>query len=262
MRRYVRIYMEFIRNTLIRDMEFRLNFFVWGIAMIVEMGIHLLFFHNIYGNIDDIAGYGKYEWFFYLGLVQVILAVFMVFVFPNLAGLPWLINGGELDYLLLKPVSSQFYISLRNANFGYMINIPEGIILMVYGGNHGEIHISLQSAAGAAIYSIVGILILYSILFNLSILSVWMKKADFASTLFFNLWSFMRYPSDVYGNIMRIVFTYLLPVLLVCAVPMEILLKKVSITTLLITMLIGFIWFTGTILLWRIAVKHYSSASS
>ena len=72
----------------------------------------------------------------------------------------------------------------------------------------------------------------------------------------------MRYPSDVYGNIMRIVFTYLLPVLLVCAVPMEILLKKVSITTLLITMFIGFIWFTGTILLWRTAVKHYSSASS
>ena len=44
MKRYVRIYMGFLRNTLIRDMEFRLNFFVWGIAMIVEMGIHLLFF--------------------------------------------------------------------------------------------------------------------------------------------------------------------------------------------------------------------------
>lgn len=258
----MKIYMGFIRNNLIRDMEFRLNFFVWGIAMTVEMGIHLLFFHNIYGNIGDIAGYGKYEWFFYLGFVQLVLAVFMVFVFPNLAGLPWLINGGELDYLLLKPVSSQFYISLRNANFGYAINVPAGIILMIYGGIHLKIDISVWRVAGVLLYSIVGILILYSILFNLSILSVWMKKADFASTLFFNLWSFMRYPSDVYGNVMRIVFTYLFPVLLVCMVPMEILLKKVSIITLGITMLIGLIWFTGTILLWKVAVKHYSSASS
>lgn len=239
-----------------------MNFFVWGIAMTVEMGIHLLFFHNIYGNIDNIAGYSKYEWFFYLGLVQMILAIFMVFVFPNLAGLPWLINGGELDYLLIKPVCSQFYISLRNANFGYMINVPAGIILMIYGGNHAKIDISLQSVTGAALYSIVGILILYSILFDLSILSVWLKKADFASTLFFNLWSFLRCPSDVYGNAMRIVFTYVLPVLLVCTVPMEILRKKAGVVTLCITMFIGFMWFMGTILLWKIAVKYYFSASS
>ncbi|MDE6601978.1 MAG: ABC-2 family transporter protein [Lachnospiraceae bacterium] len=262
MRRYVKIYMGFIRNTLIRDMEFRLNFFVWGIAMTVEMGIHLLFFHNIYGNIDDIAGYDKYEWFFYLGLVQLMLAVFMVFVFPNLVSLPWLINGGELDYLLLKPVNSQFYISLRNANFGYMVNVPAGIILMIYGSIHMKIDISVWSAASVLLYSSVGILILYAILFNLSILSVWLKKADFASTLFFNLWSFMRYPSDVYGKVMRIVFTYLLPVLLICTVPMEIILKKVEGITLLIMLFSCFIWFMGSILLWKIAVKHYSSASS
>lgn len=262
MKRYVRIYKGFIRNTLIRDMEFRLNFFIWGMAMTVELGINLLFFNNIYGNIDDIAGYGKYEWFFYLGLVQLILAAFMVFLFPNLAGLPWLINGGELDYLLLKPVNSQFFISLRGANFGYVINAVVGTVLMIYGGVNAGIDINIRSVAGAVFYSLVGTLILYSILFNISILSVWLKKADFASTLFFNLWSFMRYPSAVYGNMMRVVFTYILPILLVCTAPVEILLKKVSATTLVATLLICFVWFGGSILLWRVAVKHYSSASS
>ena len=48
MRRYMRIYGIFIKNTLIREMEFRLNFFIWGFAMLVEFGIHFLFFHNLH----------------------------------------------------------------------------------------------------------------------------------------------------------------------------------------------------------------------
>lgn len=262
MRRYLRIYIRFIKNTIIREMEFRLNFFIWGMAMLVELGINLLFFNNLYGNIDNIAGWDKYELFFYIGFVQLLLAGFMVFIFPNLVALPWLINSGELDYLLLKPINSQFLISLRNVNFGYLINIVAGIVLMLYGGMRVKFDIGPLAVINSLFYSFIGTLILYSIFFNFSILSIWIKRAEFASTLFFSLWSFMRNPSTIYGNFIRCVFTYVFPILLVCTVPVEILLKKINYKMLLSTLIISILWFGGSIVLWRSAVKHYSSASA
>ena len=165
----MRIYGIFIKNTLIREMEFRLNFFIWGFAMLVEFGIHFLFFHNLYGSVEEIAGWNRYEWLFYLGFVQLMLAVFMVFLFPNLVALPWRINSGELDYFLLKPVNTQFLVSLGNMNFGYLVNIAAGMILMGYGSAGLQLQIDIQEAAGALFFALTGTLILYSIFFNVSI---------------------------------------------------------------------------------------------
>lgn len=258
----MRIYGIFIKNTLIREMEFRLNFFIWGVAMLVEFGIHFLFFHNLYGSVEEIAGWNRYEWLFYLGFVQLMLAVFMVFLFPNLVALPWRINSGELDYFLLKPVNTQFLVSLGNMNFGYLVNIAAGMILMGYGSAGLQLQIDIQEAAGALFFALTGTLILYSIFFNVSILAIWLKKADFASALFFNLWSFMRQPSSVYGDIAGIFLTYFFPVLLICTPSAEILLGRARPATLSLAFLIGLVWFGGSILLWKRAVRRYSSAGS
>lgn len=258
----MRIYGIFIKNTLIRDMEFRMNFFMWGFAMLVEFGIHFLFFHNLYGNVEEIAGWNRYEWLFYLGFVQMILAVFMVFLFPNLVALPWKINSGELDYLLLKPVNTQFLVSLGNMNFGYLVNIVAGGILVSYGSSRLHLRIDIQVAAGTLFFAFTGTLILYSIFFNFSIMAIWLKKADFASSLFFNLWSFMRQPSSVYGDIPGLFLTYFLPVLLICTPSAEILLGRAGLTSLSFAFLISLAWFCGSVLLWKKAVKRYSSSGS
>lgn len=262
MKRYFRIYKCFIRNVFVRETEFRLNFFIWGIAMMVELCIHVVFFDNLYGSIDDIAGWSKYEWFFYMGFVQIILTLFMIFLFPNLVGLPGIINGGGLDYFLLKPINTQFFISLKNANFGYAVNMVTAVILLAYGGAHIDISINGLMVIGAAVYAIVGIMILYSLFFILSMTAIWTKRADFASNLFFQLWSLMRNPSSVYGRIARFIFSYIFPVILVCSTPVEVLLKKANFQTLFATAVVGAFWFWASAAVWKIAVRHYTSASS
>ena len=81
---YLKVYRTCIKLKIIREMTFRLNFFIWGLAMLVEYLITVTFFNAIYANMTHIAGWNKYEWYFYLGFVQILLAVFMIFLFPNL----------------------------------------------------------------------------------------------------------------------------------------------------------------------------------
>lgn len=262
LKRYLRVYRTCLRIGLIREMEFRLNFFVWGLAMLVEYLIIWLFFYTIYENVNAIAGWSKYEWYFYLGYVQVLLTLFMTFLFPNLVALPWKINSGDLDFYLLKPINIQFLVSLNSMNFGYVVNFIPGFILMSYGFRNKMITMSITQIVGIIIFSIIGILILYSIFLLTVTISIWTKRANFASDLFFQLWSFLRNPAFVYSKIFRIFFSYVLPILLVGTVPVRIFLGRSDNFMMVSAVVLGGSWFIGSSFFWRKAIQSYTSASS
>lgn len=260
--KYLKIYRTCLKNALIREMEYRLNFIMWGLVMFVEYGTIVVFFDTIYANVDQVAGWTKYEFFFYLGFVQIILTAFMIFIFPNLIGLPWKISGGELDFLLLKPVNTQFMISLKDVNYGNYASIIAGLILISYSLYNIKIKITFFCLFGTVVYPIFGTMILYSIFLIMDTVSIWTKRSDFASNLYFNLWAFMRNPSSVYGNITRIILTYVFPVILICTTPVEVFLDKGTMETQILTILIGTGWFLGSIAFWRLSIKSYTSAGS
>lgn len=262
LKRYLKVYRTCLRNALIREMEFRLNFFIWGLAMLVEYLIVFYFFYTIYQDVSSISGWNKYEWYFYLGFVQILLTFFMTFIFPNLVALPWQINGGELDFHLLKPINVQFMVSLRRVNLGYVVNFVAGFALAGYGLSHISISMSWLQILGTVIYGLVGIIILYSIFMVCVTISIWTKRANFASDFFFQLWNFMRNPASIYSQILRIFFSYIVPVLLIATVPAGIFLGKMTVKNLLVTVVVGLVWFFGSKFFWERAIRSYTSASS
>lgn len=260
--RYLRVYRTCLKNALIREMEFRLNFFIWGLAMLVEYVIIITFFNYIYGSVQEIGGYTKDQFYFYLGFVQLSLTVFMIFVFPNTVSIPWRINSGEMDFLLLKPISSQFMLSLKNVNFGYIVNVVAGIVLAVYGITGADMHFSAMQIIGCLFYFILGTVLLYSVMFTITILAIWTGRSDFASELFFNMWSILRNPASIYGNVVRVIISYILPVLLIVSTPVDVLFGKANLLQAGITLLISVGWFALSVLVWKRCIRNYTSASS
>lgn len=260
--RYIKVYRTCLKNSLVREMEFRLNFYIWGLAMLMEYSVVLLFFNGIYAAVDSIGGWTKYEYYFYLGFMQILLTAFMIFIFPNVCSLPYKINSGEMDFILLKPISSQFMVSLKNINYGYIVNIFAGFALIAYGLADAAVNISLVTIIAALVYSVIGTAILYSIFFVLSTVAIWTKRAGFASDIFFNLWEFMRLPGSVYGYLSRVIFTYIFPILLICSVPVDVFLNRSDAETMITAAIIAVIWFAASILFWNRSIKSYTSASS
>ena len=61
MRRYIEIYSIMMRNSLIREMSFKANFLLWMVVEILWFCGQIVFFSIIFGNVDHIGDWTKWE---------------------------------------------------------------------------------------------------------------------------------------------------------------------------------------------------------
>src|SRR5437762_5383371 len=100
MRRYIEIYSIMLRNSLIRDMSFKANFLLWMAVEILWFCGQIVFFSIIFGNVDHIGDWTKWEVVLLIGTHQIIAQLFQAFFFVNVANIPELVRTGRLDSLL------------------------------------------------------------------------------------------------------------------------------------------------------------------
>ena len=95
MRRYLEIYSIMLRNSLIREMSFKANFILWMIVEVLWFCGQILFFSIIFGQVNQIGDWTKWEVVLLVGTHQIIAQLFQAFFFVNVA------NGPELACQLL-----------------------------------------------------------------------------------------------------------------------------------------------------------------
>src|SRR5207244_7259565 len=110
MRRYIEIYSIMLRISLIRDLSFKANFLLWMLVEILWFCGQIVFFSIIFGNVDHIGDWTKWEVVLLVGTHQIIAQLFQAFFFVNLANIPELVRTGKLDWLLVLPFESQFVL--------------------------------------------------------------------------------------------------------------------------------------------------------
>src|SRR5213082_1132082 len=131
MRRYIEIYSIMLRNSLIREMSFKANFLVWMVVEILWFCGQIVFFSIIFGNVDHIGDWTKWEVVLLIGTHQIIAQLFQAFFFVNVANIPELVRTGKLDSLLVLPVDSQFAVSTKQFSLDSVINALLGAIVVV-----------------------------------------------------------------------------------------------------------------------------------
>jgi len=97
MRRYIEIYSIMLRNSLIREMSFKANFLLWMIVEILWFCGQIVFFSIIFGQVDRIGDWTKWEVVLLVGTHQMIAQLFQAFFFVNVANIPELVRTGRLD---------------------------------------------------------------------------------------------------------------------------------------------------------------------
>src|SRR5258708_19591341 len=122
MRRYIEIYSIMLRNSLIRDLSFKANFLLWMVVEILWFCGQIVFFSIIFGNVDHIGDWTKWEVVLLVGTHQIIAQLFQAFFFVNVANIPELVRTGKLDSLLVLPIDSQFAVSTKQFGLYTVIN--------------------------------------------------------------------------------------------------------------------------------------------
>ncbi|HEY1601773.1 MAG TPA: ABC-2 family transporter protein [Pirellulales bacterium] len=269
---YLRVFATFARNSLVRDMTFRVNFIIDCVASLSWVSIQLAFYLLIFEFAPSIGldgGWGKNEFLVFLATTLFANSLVGAFFMPNLSEFSELIRTGNLDFALLKPIDTQFLISFSRIEWSTLSNFIFALVLMVVALLRFDVPPHPVQFLLYPVYLLCGVGMLYSLMIALSSLSVWLGRNQNLYDFWFYITNFSRYPMEIYegtvGTPLRQVFTFLIPILVVVNVPARILAQPLSAQNwplaafaLLVTVasLVGSRW----LFLW--ALKSYRSASS
>src|SRR6266852_9532606 len=130
MRRYIDIYSIMLRNSLIREMSFKANFVLWMLVEVLWFVGQIVFFSIIFGQVDRIGDWTKWEVVLLVGTHQIIAQLFQAFFFVNVANIPELVRTGKLDSLLVLPMDSQFAVSTKQFGLDSVVNALVGAVVV------------------------------------------------------------------------------------------------------------------------------------
>ena len=232
---YFRVLAIFARNSLIRDMTFRSNFLINTISsmswVFMNLGFYLLIFSHT-PMIGEGTGWGKYQFFLFLSTTLVINSLVQTLFMQNAHEFSELIRTGTLDFALLKPIDTQFLISLQRIEWSSLGNLVLGILLMVYSLAKVDYHPGPIQIVLYLIYVVCGVAILYSLMISMAASAVWLGRNQTLYNFWFYITNFSRYPMEIYqgtfGTPLRWFFTFIIPVLVVVNVPARLLVRPLD----------------------------------
>jgi ABC-2 type transport system permease protein len=264
MRRYAEIYWLMIRNSLIREMSFKANFTLWMVVEFLWFVGQIIFFEVLYAHVDSIGGWSKWECVLLVGTHQITAQLFQAFFYVNLAELPELIRTGRLDLMLLLPVDAQFAVSTRRFGFDNVVNALVGVVIV--GVSLFQLGVMPQAHQFALFAGAIalGIVIHYAVLFFLSTVAFWIVRAQGLIYGYYNVFNIARYPDTVFHGLFKVIFSFLVPVIIVANVPARTLARAFESPWLGLVQLLGAALFVALAsrAFWTFALRRYSSASS
>lgn len=142
-KRYVKLYFCFLRNCLVREMEFRANFIIGMIGNLIQLAFTLIFFGVVYYNVKTIAGWNVFETMFLLATNHLINSLYSALLGGNVTAISSHVETGSLDFILTKPVNHQFLVSTRHIDMGGFTNALLSFPIFWYSLNHLNVVLTL-----------------------------------------------------------------------------------------------------------------------
>lgn len=262
MLRYLRLYLYFLRFSFSRALEFRVDFYFRVVMDIAFYAVNLAFFAILYLHTDLLGGWDLDQALIFVSGVFVIDAVHMTVFSNNMWWLPIFINRGDLDYYLVRPVSSLYFLSLRDfaANSFLNLLIALGVLLWAILRYPGELE---PANVGAyALLLALGSLLNYTLYMFFIIPAFWMHNTTGVVELFYALEKFAERPDQIYRGWVRRLLVSILPLALIISVPTHALFEGLTPIRLLHILLVGAAAFLAMLLFWSRGLRAYASASS
>ncbi len=174
LRRYFRVLKLFWQVAIAAELEYRINFIVAVISSIGGLAGSLFGLFLFYRTGYTFDGWSWNEALVVLGLFTLLQGVSATFLVPNLNKIVGYVQEGTLDFVLLKPISSQFWLSAHTVSPWGLPDLIFGIIIVFYAG----VQLELSPLAYLALVPplVLGVISLYSLWFILGATSIWFVK--------------------------------------------------------------------------------------
>lgn len=210
---YLKLFCSFFKISFLKSITYRFDFIMSLFEGLTMLAINMLFFYVT----AIVTGNENNPYNFLLATVyQVYIGIFYGLFIDNITGLKFYINRGDLDWMLMKPVSSQFYISMRFINFGHFISAIFSIPVMFIVLDKYNMGISKIGLLISILYLIIGLIDAYTLLITTTSLAIVFTSSGNVSGLILPLISLGKYPRKMFSETISRAIIILLPAILLC----------------------------------------------
>jgi viologen exporter family transport system permease protein len=261
---YLKIWLASARYSLIRTMMFRGDFFVWTLVEIFWMSVNLLLISVIYSHTQAVAGWTKYQMLLLVGTSMLIQRFLMGFFWSSIFEMGRNVRTGNFDFFLAQPGNVMFMATTRKLDPDGLINSVLAIAVVAYAANKLGLHPGAADLTLYAFFVFCGLVIHYSVLVLSISLVFWLTSAQGVEGTYFVLTEFSRLPREAFtGMITRVLFVWLLPVVVVSNVPARLLLHHGYGWTMGAWLFaVAAAWFAVAVFVFNRGLRRYTSASS
>ncbi|HEY9333636.1 MAG TPA: ABC-2 family transporter protein [Kribbella sp.] len=260
--RHLRLWRRFFAQAVVRETHFRAHFLTTLLVGLVQLGLGIVPTLLLFGFTSEVHGWSRAEVIALVGVFQIVTGLLATFVAPNLNRMTTYLTEGELDGVLLRPVSSQFYLTLRWINVAELTNVASGIVVLVIGLVQADIAFGAGQVVQAVVLVTCGLVLLTAVWSAMSFLAFWLQSVNPIGFVFLNLMEAGRYPLVFFPAAVRTFLTFAFPVAFATTFPVRALAGDLGWGPVALGVALAVVAQGLVRLVWRRGLLTYSSASS
>ncbi len=258
--RYLRLLRTQLRASLLLGMQYRMDFFLDGFVEVFWMANALVPLIVVYRLRKSVAGWSFGEALMVAGWFSFLEGVLEGAINPSLASVVDHIRKGTLDFVLVKPADAQFLVSTARFQPWRAVNVVTAVALFAWGFRVLGRGPSVSAVALAVVMMCAAVTVLYSLWILTVSAAFYVVRVDNLSHLFSAVFDAGRWPVSVFRGLVRLIFTFVVPLALMTTYPAQALLGTLPWTTLAGTLVGAVVAFAVSRAVWLASVARYTSA--
>ena len=262
LRKYLKVYKNFLHTSFASELEYKTNILIDLVTAILSLLGSIFLLSIFFQSSSSIGGWEFEQALIIQGIYTILNGITNTWFNPNLTEIVKHIREGTLDFVLLKPIDSQFFISLKKVNPSGFLEIILGFFLLLYCIKINNIILNLSFLILCFITTICSICILYSLWFFISTTTIWFVKTWNATEVLRSFLYIGRFPLNSFSFSLRIFFSVFIPIAFITTIPSEVFLGISQLWQILLEVLVTLLFLLASRKFWLFALKFYSSASS
>ena len=196
--RAVKLIWLFARVSVQNVAAYRFDLVMRSIVSVLHLAAELMGVWTIFKNTQSLKGWGVPHMLVLVGVYRIVAGGISMSIVPNMRRVFDDIREGTLDFVLLKPVNSQFLVSISEFVVWRIADVILGAAVAVVGCVMLLGRVPPGTAAIFVVMLAAGFAIVYAVWLILATLCFWFVRIQNIEMIFWNVFEAGRFPIVIY----------------------------------------------------------------
>lgn len=192
--------------------------------------------------------------------------VFTTLCISGLFHTGYFVWNGRMDYVLLKPLHP--LLAMHAANEFIISNIPNLIVnIAIFSTfavrlSDAGVHFGLANTLGFLVFFLVGLGVRYGLALLVVSPAFFAEKLSEGEDAYWSMQSLAKYPTGVFPPIMQWVFSFILPLASIAAIPAEVFFGRQNLEKSAIHLVVAIVFLWATVKFYELGTRRYQSVNT